>query len=95
MARNEIEKRAVHRRAVEAAVWGIPAVNYQLMYDAAWRAGMNGPNQIVLWPGLLDWRNQTLTPNPDVIYLMPFCDTSAGPVILEVSRPRADRSPGR
>jgi hypothetical protein len=37
----------------------------------------------------LDWKNQTLTPNPDVIYLMPFFNTKGvGPVVLEV--PPAD-----
>ena len=46
-------------------------------------------NQILYWPRLLDWRNQTLTPNPDVIYLMPFFDTKdLGPIVLEV--PPAD-----
>ena len=32
-----------------------------------------------------DWKNQTLTPNPDVIYLKPFFDTKAvGPMVLEI-----------
>jgi hypothetical protein len=76
---------ALHRRAVEAVIWGMPAVNYQLMYEASARAGGPGDNQIVYWPGLLDWTNQTLTPNPDVIYVMPFFTTKdVGPIILEV-----------
>jgi hypothetical protein len=29
----ELTERAIHRRAVEAAIWGMPAVNYQLMYQ--------------------------------------------------------------
>ncbi len=29
-------------------------------------------NQVVYWSRLPDWKNQTLTPNPDVIYLMSF-----------------------
>ncbi len=81
--------RMVSQRAVEAVVWGIAAVNYQRMYEASARAGGPGDNQIVFWPGLLDWRNQTLTPNPDVIYLMPFFTTKdVGPVVLEI--PPAD-----
>ena len=27
-----LAERAKHRRAVEAAIWGMPAVNYELMY---------------------------------------------------------------
>jgi hypothetical protein len=30
------------------------------------------PNQIAYWSRLTDWKIQTLTPNPDVIYLKPF-----------------------
>jgi hypothetical protein len=33
----------------------------------------------------LNWKNQTLTPNPDSIYFMPFFNTKeVGPVVLEV-----------
>ena len=63
----DLNDRTVHRRAVEAVIWGMPLVNYQLMYEAARRAGGPGVNQIVYWPGLLDSTNQTLTPNPDLI----------------------------
>jgi hypothetical protein len=36
-----------------------------------------------------DWKNQTLTPNPDSIYPMPFINTKdVGPVVLEI--PPAD-----
>lgn len=67
----------------------MPAVNYQMMYEASARGGGPGDNQIVYWPNLLDGRNQTLTPNPDVIYVMPFFSTKdAGPLVLEI--PPAD-----
>ena len=81
---SQLAERMLHRRAVQAVVWGMPAVNYHLMYQAAEQAGA-GFNQIIYWPQLLDWRNQTLTPNPDVIYLMPFTTTKdVGPVVLEI-----------
>lgn len=73
----------VERRAVEAVIWGMPAVNTELMYQAMLKLG-GKPNQIVYWSGLLDWRNQTLTPNPDVIYLMAFFDTKDGPMVIEI-----------
>jgi hypothetical protein len=31
---NELSERAIYRRAVEAVIWGAPAVNYELMYSA-------------------------------------------------------------
>jgi len=42
-------------------------------------------NQVCYWSGLLDWKNQTLTPNPGLIYLMPFFNTKdIGPMVLEI-----------
>ncbi len=79
-----IKEQMVYQRGVEAAIWGMPVVNFQLMYAALQK--INGSyNQVVYWPKLLDWKNQTLTPNPDVIYLMPFINTKdVGPVVLEI-----------
>ena len=79
----ELLRRTVERRAVEAVIWGVPAVNYDLMYQQMLKLG-GKPNQIVYWSGLFDWRNQTLTPNPDVIYLMAFFNTKDGPVVIEI-----------
>lgn len=83
----QLQQRALHRRAVEAVTWGMPAVNFQLMVEASHKIGGDW-NQIVYWSKLPSWKNQTLTPNPDVIYLMPFYDTRQGPVVLEI--PPAD-----
>ena len=88
LAPDELARRAMSRRAVEAVIWGMPAVNYDLMYQAAVRAGAR-VNQIVYWSRLPNWKIQTLTPNPDAIYLTPFFDTKdAGPMVLEI--PPAD-----
>ena len=83
LSMEDIARRTVERRAVEAVIWGMPAVNTELMYQAMLSLG-GKPNQIVYWSGLLDWKNQTLTPNPDVIYFMAFFDTKDGPVAIEI-----------
>ncbi|MFZ0376321.1 MAG: DUF1254 domain-containing protein [Solirubrobacteraceae bacterium] len=42
-------------------------------------------NQVVYWSRLPDWKNQTLTPNPDTIYLVALINTKdVGPVVLEI-----------
>jgi hypothetical protein len=85
----DLAERALHRRAVEAVIWGMPAVNYDLMYQAMVRQTKGSFNQILYWSRLPDWKNQTLTPNPDVIYLIPFFNTrDVGPLVLEI--PPAD-----
>lgn len=80
----ELADHALHRRAIEAMIWGMPAVNFDLLYRALLQAG-GAANQIVYWSRLPDWKNQTLTPNPDVIYVFPFFDTKdVGPMVLEI-----------
>jgi hypothetical protein len=84
----DLTRRTIARRAVEAIIWGMPAVNYDLMYQAVVRS-KGAFNQIVYWSGPLNWKNQTLTPNPEGIYFMPFINTKdAGPMVLEI--PPAD-----
>ena len=88
-APDQLDERALNRRAIEAVVWGMPAVNAQLMFDAAKKYGADF-NQAVIWPGLLTWKNQTLTPNPSTIYIMAFYNTKdVGPMVLEI--PPADQ----
>jgi hypothetical protein len=79
----ELANRALERRAVEAVIWGMPAVNFDRMLDAAITNGGKA-NQVILWSRPVNWKDQTLTPNPDTIYLNPFYDTTAGPVVLEI-----------
>ena len=80
----ELARRMVERRAVEAVIWGMPAVNAELMFQAMADAKA-GFNQVVYWSRPASWKNQTLTPNPDTIYLMPFYNTKdVGPMVLEI-----------
>jgi hypothetical protein len=88
LSAKELTQRAFERRAIEAVTWGMPAVNFELMYQAMVRETKGDFNQIVYWSRLPDWKNQTLTPNPDVIYLMPFFDAKDGPIVIEI--PPAD-----
>jgi hypothetical protein len=86
---DQLDERTVHRRAIEAVVWGMPAVNAQLMFDAAKNCGSDY-NQVVFWSRPVTWKNQTLTPNPSTIYVFPIYNTKdAGPMVLEI--PPADK----
>jgi hypothetical protein len=84
LSADELKRRAIERRAVDAVIWGMPAVNAELMFQAM-RDAKADFNQVVYWSRPLTWKNQTLTPNPDTIYLMPFFTTKeAGPMVLEI-----------
>jgi len=57
----------MERRAVEAVIWGMPVVNFDLMFQAMIDSAKVSPIRSSIGRGLPDWKNQTLTPNPDVI----------------------------
>jgi hypothetical protein len=81
----DLVRRMVERRAVEVVIWGMPAVNTELMLQEMLNKTSGQVNQIVYWGRPLDWHNQTLTPNPDAIYFMAFFNTKdVGPVVIDV-----------
>jgi hypothetical protein len=74
-----------HGRAVEAVIWGMSAVNTDLMRQEMLTKTNGKVNQVIYWGGLLDWHNQTLTPNPDAIYFMAFFNTKdVGPIVFDI-----------
>ena|SRR5258707_8509141 len=95
----EVAHRALERRAVEAVIWGMPTVNFDLMYQAMIRdakAGA-GSNKIVYWSKLSDWKNQTLTPTrtPFISCRSSIRRTSARSCSKFRRPTRTDRSPAR
>lgn len=82
---DELAARQVQRRAVEAVIWGMPIVNYDLMLQEMLTKTPGRVNQVIYWGKPLDWKNQTLTPNPDTLYLMAFLNTKdVGPIAIEI-----------
>lgn len=89
---DELTRRTIERRAVEAVIWGMPAVNFDLMYQATVQSKASY-NQIVYWSRFLTSKNQTLTPNPSTIYFHPFYNTKdVGPMVLEIPPAEGDSS---
>jgi hypothetical protein len=89
----ELTRRVIERRAVEAAIWGMPVVNYDLMLQEMLTKTAGKVNQVIYWGRPLDWRNQTLTPNPDTLYFMAFFNTrDVGPIVIDVPPAGADGS---
>jgi hypothetical protein len=79
-----LARRTIERRAVEAAIWGMPAVNTDLMRQQMLTKTNGTVGQVIYWGRPLDSKNQTLTPNPDALYFMTFFDTKDGPVVLDL-----------
>jgi hypothetical protein len=91
VAQTTPQEQLIRSRAVEAAIWGMPVVNYDLMLQEMLTKTPGKVNQVIYWGHLLDWHNQTLTPNPDAIYFMAFFNTKdVGPIVFDI--PPADNS---
>jgi hypothetical protein len=80
----DLNNRNVERRAVEAVIWAMPVVNYDLMLQEMLTKTDGKVNQVIYWGRPLDSKNQTLTPNPDALYFMSFFNTKDGPIVLEL-----------
>ncbi|WP_025602065.1 DUF1254 domain-containing protein [Burkholderia sp. WSM2230] len=85
-ASSSADSRLSEARAMEAVIWAMPAVNYDLMRQEMLSKTAARENQVIYWGRPLDWHNQSLTPNPDVIYFMVFFNTKEGPIVLDVPR---------
>ncbi len=79
----QLTSRAVERRAVEAAIWGMPLVNVDYMRQAYFRAGAKY-NDFIFWSNPNTWMNQTTTPNHSTSYVMFFLDLKNGPVVVDI-----------
>ena len=81
----QLVQQTVHRRAVDAVIWGLPLVGEDAVKQAAFRDGKASYNDIVWWPKGGGWKNQSPTPNVNTRYMYFFINTKQdGPVVVEV-----------
>ena len=81
----ELASRTVYRRAVDAVIWGVPAVTLDMMRQAYFRDAKASYNDIVWWPNGAGWQNQSLDVDTSVHYLYIFSNTKDdGPIVLEL-----------
>ena len=62
----------------------MPAVNADLMLQTMLGSTKAKINEIMYWSRPANWKNKTLTPNPDTIYFMPFWNVKDGPLVIEI-----------
>lgn len=81
----ELNRRTIERRAVDAAIWGMPIVNFDAMRQAFFRDANATYGDIAFWSRPGSWKLQCLTPNTSVRYVLSFINTrQAGPVVLDL-----------
>ncbi|HKE86821.1 MAG TPA: DUF1214 domain-containing protein [Vicinamibacterales bacterium] len=73
-----------YRRAVEAAIWGMPIVSVDAMRQAFLRDAGARYNDIVYLSKQADWKFQLATPNASTRYVYVPINTKSGPVVLDI-----------
>jgi hypothetical protein len=63
LSSSELHRRTLERRAVEAAIWGIPLVNFDAMRQAFFRGAQATYGDLMFWSRPGSWKLQGLTPN--------------------------------
>ncbi len=82
---HKIDEERFHRRAVEAAYWGMPVVNLWAMREGFKRDVDAGYNAVTYFSKPMDWRLQVTTPNNSTLYMFSFWNTKKdGPIVIEV-----------
>lgn len=80
-----LAEQALHRRAIEIAIWAMPLMNYKAMYDALHDVvGMNYNGDVVYHSKIQDWHRALPTPNNTTQYVNFFWDLREGPVVIEI-----------
>jgi hypothetical protein len=80
----ELTKRTLERRAVDAAIWGMPIVSFDVMRQGYFRDAKAHYGDIMYWSRFSTWKNQTATPDTSSRYVICFTNTKDGPVVVEV-----------
>ena len=76
-------QRMTHHRAIDAAVWAMPLMNFKFYRDALADVGV-GPGDVGYFSKLQDWRFQTATPNNTTPYIMTYWNFEDGPIVVEI-----------
>jgi hypothetical protein len=80
----ELTKRTLERRAIDAAIWGMPIVSFDVMRQGFFRDAKAHYGDIMYWSSFSTWKNQTTTPNTSARYVIFFTNTKDGPVVVDV-----------
>lgn len=80
----ELSERTLQRRAVEATIWGMPAVSMAAQREAMKRDLGAGFGDVVYFSQVAEPRHELLTANNQTPYVLTFLDLRHGPMVLEV-----------
>src|SRR6478672_6714660 len=80
----DLARRTIERRAVEAVIWGMPLVNTDAMRQAYFRDVGAKYSDICYFSTPADWHFQVTTPNASTNYVYFNFNLKDGPVVVEI-----------
>ena len=83
LSADDLARRAIERRAVEAAIWGMPAVSMAGVRKSLAGIGA-GYNEVVYFSQPLEARHEFLTANNQTPYVLAVLDLHRGSMVLDV-----------
>ena len=75
--------RMSYHRAIDAAVWAMPLMNFKFYRDSLAENGV-GPNDVGYNSKVQDWRFQTATPNNTTPYIHLYWTIEDGPIVVDL-----------
>ena len=79
-----LDDRTIHRRAIELAIWGMPAVSMAAVRASLKRDLDADFGDVVYFSKVLEPRHEFLTANNQTPYVLTIFDLRKGPMVLEV-----------
>ncbi len=79
----DVHDRMHYHRAIDAAVWAMPLMNFKFYRDALADAGV-GPNDVGYFSRIQNWKFQTATPNNTTPYILTYWNIKDGPIVVEI-----------
>jgi hypothetical protein len=83
LSKADTHDRMTYHRAIDAAIWAMPLMNYKFWMDSLAENGV-GPNDVGYNSKVQDWRFQTATPNNTTPYIHTYWNLEDGPVVFEM-----------
>src|SRR5262245_41712465 len=80
---SDLARRTLERRAVEAAIWGMPIVSVDAMRQGFFGVGAKY-GDILFFSRPADWKFQITTPNSSSLYIYFNFNLKDGPVVIDI-----------
>ena len=79
-----LDERTIHRRAIELAIWGMPAVSMAAIRASLKRDLDADFGDVIYFSKVMEPRHEFLTANNQTPYVCTFFDLRRGPMVLDV-----------